>query len=63
MEDTGSYEPLSVGDEPGGKVQLSEGQPRNLTHRRMAHEEQSPKEDTRMTAHGRSVTGVLASGG
>ena len=61
MEEPGSYEALSMGDEPGGRIRWPEG------HSHAIHAsalwEQLPKKDTRVTIHGSSVARVLASGG
>ena len=43
MEDTGSYEALSAGDELGGEIRSPEGQPRALKRRRVRNSHRRKK--------------------
>ena len=58
MEELGSYEALSIGDESGGRSQWSGGHS-SATHA-PTRGGQVQEKDTRITTRGSSIVGVLA---
>ena len=61
MENSGSYEALLSGDEPGGRIRWPEGH--SCATHALAREGQLSEKDMRVTGHGSLVIRVLASSG